>query len=192
MQGSRYQQCWKKNLQAEIELLQICIDARFEEILSQFTILDDANVNGIDHACNAHYLVALIADQTDSLPNILARSALLQESWHTHRAWIAECRAEAEDQTRQDERTAKISALVAAGDWSNLDLPTPQEAISALLAGDALEANGHSALYDPGPGITWLTNAYGVDSALCGIPTLAVVTRFLEDMAYGRDYGPIP
>lgn len=66
-------------------------------------------------------------------------------------------------------------------------LPTPEEALEKLLAGEAVEANGHTARYDDDM-MTWYTNAYGVDGIICGgKPTLEVVTRFLDDMAAGID-----
>ncbi len=69
-------------------------------------------------------------------------------------------------------------------------LPTPEEALKKLLAGEAVEANGHTARYDADDKMTWYTNAYGVDGTICGgKPTLEVVTRFLDDMAASIDYG---
>lgn len=71
--------------------------------------------------------------------------------------------------------------------------PTPEEALETLLAGEAVEANGHTARYDDDDIMTWYTNAYGVDGIICGgKPTLEVVTRFLDDMAAGIDYGMTP
>lgn len=71
--------------------------------------------------------------------------------------------------------------------------PTPEEALESLLAGEAVEANGHTARFDDGDMMTWYTNAYGVDGIICGgKPTLEVVTQFLDDMAAGIDYGMTP
>ncbi len=71
--------------------------------------------------------------------------------------------------------------------------PTPEEALETLLDGEAVEANGHTARYDDDDMMTWYTNAYGVDGIICGgKPTLEVVTRFLDDMAAGIDYGMTP
>lgn len=73
------------------------------------------------------------------------------------------------------------------------DLPTPQEALAILLAGNPLKANGHTIRYDEQDGVTWYTNAYGIDGALCWkAPDLNAVTTFLKDMEEGIDYGLTP
>lgn len=67
------------------------------------------------------------------------------------------------------------------------------KALEMLLAGDPVAANGHTARYDADHIMTWYTNAYGVDGILCsGKPTHEIVTRFLDDMAAGIDYGMTP
>jgi hypothetical protein len=74
--------------------------------------------------------------------------------------------------------------------------PPPQEALALLLAGKPLKVNGHRVIYDEADGadgVTWYTNAYGLDGIICpGKPTLEVVTQFLDDMAAGIDYGMTP
>lgn len=91
-----------------------------------------------------------------------------------------------------DVRMTKIAALLEAGDWAGLQLPSPREAVAILMAGDVLEANGHRAQFDEDDGITWCTNPYGVDGVLCGRPDPRVMTRFLVDMAKGVEYGLVP
>lgn len=57
-------------------------------------------------------------------------------------------------------------------------LPTSNEALEALLAGEPVAANGHTARYDADDMMTWYTNAYGLDGVLCnGKPTLDVVSE---------------
>lgn len=199
MQGTQHEQHWREALRANLELLELGIQARFEVIFYELTSFPDFLIDNIDHGSNARYLAALIANHTDTLPPILAGSDLLQEWWQDQRyrlaeceEWLAECEAEDHALARQTERKAAISALIAASAWSSLNLPTPHEALAALMAGDAIAANGHTVQYDAADRVTWFTNAYGIDGALCNTPTLGVVTSFLTAMANGVDYGPVP
>jgi hypothetical protein len=70
---------------------------------------------------------------------------------------------------------------------------TPAEVLERLLAGERITLNGHTAEYEADLMVTWCTNAYGIDGILCnGKPTLDDMTRFVADMAAGKEYGPTP
>lgn len=99
----------------------------------------------------------------------------------------SECEAE-----RQRE-CQRVSALIKANAWAELDLPSPEGLTGTLLVGDGATVNGHFVVYDSDDDMTWYTNPYGIDGVLSsGRPTVADVRRFLADMAHGVEYGPSP
>lgn len=119
--------------------------------------------------------------------------AILREAWETTRQVIDEEHAEALQYAAERAHQQKVESHIVAGNWPELGMPTPAEALNTLLAGEELEANGHTAFYDNTDGITWCVNPYGVDGILCnGQPTLQRVISFLKDMARGKEYGPVP
>jgi hypothetical protein len=94
-------------------------------------------------------------------------------------------------QTRARESERVESALLAC-DWQALNLPTPETLLAELLASGSTSVDGTLLTWESALGVTWYTNAYGIDGALCGTPDLAVMERFLIDTARGVEYGPIP
>jgi len=85
-------------------------------------------------------------------------------------------------------------AMAEQGQWESLGFPSPKTLLAALLAhdDDATVVEGHSLSYDEDLIVTWYTNPYGIDGALCGVPTMEDMQLFLIDMAQGKDYGPVP
>lgn len=113
---------------------------------------------------------------------------------------LAEFEAERETERQRAERKAerlrereRINALLAANDWSALDLPTPEALTATLSDGESETINGHFVDYDSEDGLTWYTNPYGIDGVLFdGRPTVEGVRAFLTHMAHGVQYGPSP
>lgn len=172
--------------------LHLAIDARACEALSEIAYLAGNNERGFDLQEDAASIAITIAFETSTMPLLLANSELLREAWQeTHNLLALQ---EKEEKAHEVDKTwqAKVIGHIKAGEWESLDLPRPQDALTTLLAGEQIEANGHTAQYDAGDSITWLTNAYGIDGILCNKPDLKAVTSFLTDMAMGKDYGPVP
>lgn len=176
---------WKESFHAAIE-------ACAHEALSVIYLLSGSVEESHEHCLTARVLAEGLAKHTDTLPGMFKNSPLLREAWEDGRNWLAECQCEAERERAAALAKAQVTVRIDRGNWADLHLPTPEEALLTLLAGKTLETNGHSVVYDAGDGITWYTNAYGVDGALCSKPDLKAVTTFLTDMAYGVDYGPVP
>jgi len=101
--------------------------------------------------------------------------------------------AVAEDE-REKRRGIDRLAMAEQGQWESLGFPSPKTLLAALLAhdDDVTVVNGHSLSYEEDLFVTWYTNPYGIDGALCGVPTMEVMQLFLIDMAQGKDYGPVP
>lgn len=91
-----------------------------------------------------------------------------------------------------DANSQRIMDAIHTGQWSALCLPSPEETLQSLLDGKPIRANNHRLEYDPHLGVTWMTNAYGVDGLLCEEPNIEILTEFLTNMALGLDYGPVP
>ena len=175
-----------------MRLIHRAIDARACEALSEIAYMAGDDERGFDLQEDAASIAIAIAFETATMPLLFANSELLREAWQeTHN--LRELQ-EKEEQAHEAAKTwqAKVIAHIKAGEWESLDLPTPQDALNTLLAGEQIEANGHTAQYDVGDDITWLTNAYGIDGILCNKPDLRAVTSFLTDMAKGIEYGPVP
>lgn len=111
-------------------------------------------------------------------PTLLADFAELAESFDAGQA-----------HTRQTDR---VESALLARDWQALGLPTPTALLAQLLANGSSSIDGILLTWESDLEVTWYTNAYGIDGALCGRPDLAVLQRFLTDTARGLEYGPIP
>lgn len=92
--------------------------------------------------------------------------------------------AEGQARTRED---ARIEASL-----EDLGLPTPDALLAELLAQGSASVQNTLLTWEPALEITWYTNAYGIDGALCGIPDRETLKAFLINTARGVEYGPIP
>ena len=125
---------------------------------------------------------------------------MLQDAFENHAALVLEeLRARTERHERdikreyeREEERRRVNALIESGDWKALGLPTPDELVAKLLAGEPDEICDHFVVYEKELDVVWFTNPYGVDGALCSQPNVATMTSFLIDMARGVEYGPIP
>lgn len=172
------------------------IDARACEAISEIAYMAGNDELGFDMQEEAISIAIAVAYETATLPLMFENSELLREAWEETHNLLAMQAEEASQKAAAEKaaqaRQARVLAHLEAGEWELLNLPTPQSALSTLLAGKQLEAKGHTAQYDADDGITWLTNAYGIDGILCDRPDLKSVTTFLTDMAKGIEYGPVP
>jgi len=175
-----------------MDLLHRAIDARAHEALSEIARMTGSEYGYREHQGAALAIAKDLAGQSQTLPPLFEGVALLSEAWHEQRNWLEESQWEPPEGTREAARRARIKSHIDRGEWAALNLPTPQDALAGLLAGEILEAHGHSVEYDRDGSITWYTNAYGVDGVLCEIPTLVAVRTFLTDMANEMDYGLVP
>lgn len=179
-----------------MNLIYCAIDARACEAISEIAFMAGNDERGFDMREEAISIAIAVARETTTLPLMFENSELLREAWEETQHILAmeaeqvsqSVGSEKAEQTRQ----AKVLEQIKAADWASLSLPTPESALTALLAGERLTANCHTAHYDADDGITWLTNAYGIDGVLCQEPDLQAVTSFLTDMAKGIEYGPVP
>jgi len=95
---------------------------------------------------------------------------------------------------KQQRLARRAQALVSmeAGRWDELNLPSPDEFLQKLAAGESVDVEGHTFSYDEGDGITWMDNPYGVPGGFSGAPTLEMCTRILKHIGCGGMYGPEP
>jgi len=169
------------------------IDARACNAMSEIFQMTGSVERAFDCAEEASSIAISLAWETDVLPLMFENHAVLREAWETTREVIDQEKAETLRYAAEKAHQAHVENCIAAGSWIQLGMPSPAEALSTLLAGEELEANGHTALYDSADSVTWCVNPYGVDGILCnGQPTLEQVTSFLKDMARGKEYGPVP
>ncbi|MBQ4855669.1 hypothetical protein IMW82_13405 [Rhodanobacter sp. B2A1Ga4] len=117
-------------------------------------------------------------NQDAPCPTLLADIAELAESFDAGQA-----------HTRDADR---VESALLASDWQALGLPTPTALLAQLLASGSYSIDGTLLTWERDLEVTWYTNAYGIDGALCGRPDLAVLQRFLTDTARGIEYGPVP
>ena len=92
--------------------------------------------------------------------------------------------AEGQARTRED---ARIEASL-----EYRGLPTPGALLAELLAHGSASVQNTLLTWEPALGVTWYTNAYGIDWALCGPPDRETLKAFLINAARGVEYGPIP
>lgn len=176
-----------------MKLIYRAIDARAYEALSEIAYMAGNDEHGFDLQEEAASIAISLAWETDVLPPMFENHAILREAWETTRQVIDEEHAEALQYAAERAHQQKVESHIVAGNWTELGMPTPAEALNTLLAGEELEANGHTAFYDNTDGVTWCVNPYGVDGILCnGQPTLQRLISFLKDMARGKEYGPVP
>jgi hypothetical protein len=178
---------------AGMKRLHRAIDARACADLAEICEMAGFLSRAFDWREEAASIAISLAWETDVLPPMFENHAILREAWETTRQVIDEEHAEALQYAAERAHQQKVESHIVAGNWPELGMPTPAEALNTLLAGEELEANGHTAFYDNTDGITWCVNPYGVDGILCnGQPTLQRVISFLKDMARGKEYGPVP
>jgi hypothetical protein len=175
-----------------IEQLTLAIDARAHEALSIIAQIAGSPARCEEHASAALCVVRDLANRSPVFPGMFKSSEFLREAWKNYRFWLEERQWEPEQGTQEAAHKAAITARIENDDWTGLGLPSPHEALSTLLEGQVLEVRGHSVQYDRAGEITWYTNPYGVDGALCNVPDVAVVRRFLSNMARDKDYGAVP
>ena len=175
-----------------IEQLALAIDARAHEELSIIAQIAGSPARCEEHAMAALRVVRKLADLSPVFPGMFKGSEFLQEAWINYRFRLEERQWEPEKGTQEAAHKAAIIARIEKDDWTGLGLPSPHEALSTLLEGRVLEVRGHSVQYDRAGELTWYTNPYGVDGALCEVPDLAVVRLFLSNMAREIDYGAVP
>lgn len=169
------------------------IEARACNAMAEIFHMSGSFERAFDCQEEAASIAISLAWETDVLPPMFENHAILREAWETTRQVIDEEHAEALQYAAERAHQQKVESHIVAGNWTELGMPTPAEALNTLLAGEELEANGHTAFYDNTDGVTWCVNPYGVDGILCnGQPTLQRVISFLKDMARGKEYGPVP
>lgn len=111
-------------------------------------------------------------------------------------AELSEALAEAENELERekvaDERRAKTKAAIEAGDWTALDLPTPDAFVQALAAGKSVDVDGHSFDFVSDEGL-WCTNRYGLDAYFGNvIPSITYARELLGALALGTVFGDVP
>jgi len=91
---------------------------------------------------------------------------------------------EAQARTRED---AIIEAFLG-----ELGLPAPDALLAELLENGSASVDHTLLIWDREEEVTWYTNAYGIDGALCGTPDRNALRTFLIETARGIEYGPVP
>lgn len=176
--------------------IHLAIDARAFEALSEIAHLAGNNERELELRKKAINIASVVAHETATLPSLFENCQLLRDTWAESRERFTmqaeQAQRDVAAEATKHQRHAEILEQIRVGGWASLSLPTPKAALAMLLDGKRLTVNCHTALYDANDGITWLTNAYGVDGILCNEPDMLTVTWFLADMAMGKDYGPVP
>lgn len=101
-------------------------------------------------------------------------------------------RLEAVIEQQRQARRAQALVSMEAGRWDELNLPSPDEFLQQLAAGESVDVEGHTFSYDEADGITWMDNPYGVPGGFSGVPTLEMCTTVLKHIGCGGMYGPEP
>ena len=83
-------------------------------------------------------------------------------------------------------------ALLAAGDWSALSVPSPEDGARMLRAGETVEVQCHKLRYDLENEVVWGTNAYGVDFLAFRDPSAQNMDFFLRRLLSGGEFGAQP
>ncbi|MEY2161393.1 hypothetical protein [Rhodanobacter sp. FW106-PBR-LB-2-11] len=145
-------------------------------------VVDEATARARGHACVGtgafHRAVALACCAGADHPDADC-PALFSDADPMVRAF-----AEGQARTRED---AHIEASL-----EDLCLPTPDALLAELLEQGSASVQNTLLTWEPALEVTWYTNAYGVDGALCGTPDRETMRAFLIDTARGVEYGPIP
>lgn len=180
-----------------MQLLHRAIDARVLMEQAEIGRMCNANPRAQEYTRRALEIADLLARDTVTLPLLFERHCALRQVWESRRlrinALIEAQIAEEQQETNEKAWREEVNAHIAAGRWESLGMPSPENALAALLDGGDLDLNDHQASFDQGDDVVWCTNPYGIDLILCqGTPTLPIVTGFLEDMARGVTYGPAP
>lgn len=165
-------------------LLHTAIEARIHEAHAEIARFTGAAWRAAAHDRIARRVAESAAHLTDTLPPLFASSPVLAAAWDYARRRLQHQRRHAQIEKLHRQY---VEARLAAGDWSALGLPYPAVAVERLLAGETLRIEGHSLCFEPQYPIVWLTNAYGVDSALGHQPDLATITHFLTHIARRTD-----
>lgn len=92
-------------------------------------------------------------------------------------------------QSRADEKLARDLARIEKPLYSRDSLPSAETLFELLQRGQPCEVNNHSL--SPDEHGVWITNPYGIDSLWQEL-TIERVENFLEQMAEGKDVGPVP
>lgn len=138
----------------------------------------------------------ILADTPELADHYLAAFAQERELFEQLNAeeearWEEE-RLEAVIEQQRLARRAQALVSMEAGRWDELNLPSPDEFLQQLAAGESVDVEGHTLSYDEGDGITWMDNPYGVPGGFSGAPTLEMCTRILKHIGCGGMYGPEP
>ncbi|MCM2547177.1 hypothetical protein ACVCII_01470 [Burkholderia glumae] len=165
----------------------------------------------VEHACEqaedlARDLVLIGADDL-TCPHLFADVPTLRDSFECaidRTQWeqaaeqaeledaLAEVQAEMDAQRAEAERREATEAAIAAGAWAALGLPTPDEFVKTLAAGESVDVHGHIFDYVSDEGV-WVTNPYGMDGLVSmDLLTVTAARRVLADLARGTTYGAVP
>jgi hypothetical protein len=138
----------------------------------------------------------LLADTPELADHYLAAFAgereLAEQLNAEEEARWEEERLEAVIEQQHQARRAQALVSMEAGRWDELNLPSPDEFLQQLAAGESVDVEGHSFSYDEGDGITYMDNPYGVLGGFSGAPTLEMCARILKHIGCGGMYGPEP
>jgi hypothetical protein len=177
------------------------IDARVAYARAEIYLGDMRKLEGSIPIDDEHVVSALIfaaeasesQSENASMPGLLDEIPLLRARFTEAVRWRQRYRREMAYEARARRERRRRRYMAYRCDWTGLEYPTPQEALTALMAGNTIEANGHRISWDDDDQVVWCTNPYGVDTLVCSRnPTVVDMRRFLRDMAYGRTYGRTP
>ncbi|HGO6075292.1 TPA: hypothetical protein ACK3Q6_004484 [Burkholderia cepacia] len=129
-------------------------------------------------------------------PHLLADEPPLCEAFAKGAALARQAEAEmierGERDAARERKRQRVEGLLAAEDWDALGLPTPDELIEILRAGESTTVGGHFVVYDQDLDTVWYTSPYGIDGVVSSPFLVDDIKAFLIDMARGVEYGPIP
>ncbi|WAT32207.1 hypothetical protein [Pseudomonas sp. GXZC] len=128
-----------------------------------------------------HYLTALGQERE-----------LVEELYAEEEARRQKERLETEVERERLARRAQALTCIEAGRWSELDLPTPEDFLQQLAAGESVDAHGHTFSYDEGDDVIWMDNPYNSPGGFSGTPTLVMCREILTHIGCGGMYGPEP
>lgn len=180
------------------------LDARVQMALCKvFLRIEDADIYASDAWKKAReFASADGCEMAMATPGVKLEVPLLLQNDEELSEWFLESvewtnerlgmeRQEQERGRKHQEQIQRVEA-VKRGElsWVELGVPSPEDALKALIEGAGTRVNGHSITF--ADGVTWYTNPYGQDGVLGNEPDLEMMTAFLADMALGKDYGPVP
>jgi hypothetical protein len=180
------------------DLFSLALEARVQWALAICACRSAEEANTRKRFAEKAAQAAAFDNFAEPVPHLLADVPFLREAFE---AVAAVMLSEADEWRRSDAQSgearraveqARVEACVVSGDWSALDLPTPEALTVELLSEKSADVDGRLVSYDAENGVVWITNPYGIDGMVCKVPTVDTMRVFLSNIARGNEYGLCP